>query len=141
MPLLYLIGSLHNPQIPIIAATIRKTKWDVFDDWYAAGPEADVKWREYEIQRGHSYVDAVRGRHACEILQVDKKYLDKADAGLLVLPAGRSGHLELGYLVGRNAPTYILLDKEYETWDIMLGLATAVWDDLEAVLVTLEDAL
>ena len=37
---------------------------EVFDDWYAAGPEADDYWKSYEINRGRDYIDALSGRAA-----------------------------------------------------------------------------
>jgi len=55
----YLIGSLRNPAVPELANTIRALGYDVFDDWYAAGPEADDKWRDYEKARGHTYKQAL----------------------------------------------------------------------------------
>src|SRR6478609_6057470 len=39
----YLIGSLRNEFVPTLAARLRGTcpETIIFDDWYAAGPEAD----------------------------------------------------------------------------------------------------
>jgi hypothetical protein len=42
------------------------------------------------------------------------------------MPAGRSGHLELGYMKGRGKKTYVLFDKEPERWDVMYRFADAV---------------
>ena len=38
---LYVIGSLRNPAVPQVAKRLREAGFLVFDDWYAAGPEAD----------------------------------------------------------------------------------------------------
>ncbi len=46
--MIYLIGSLRNPNIPAIANELRTLGYEVFDDWYAAGPEADDYWKSYE---------------------------------------------------------------------------------------------
>ena len=46
---------------------------------------------------------------------------------MLVLPAGKSGHLELGYVIGRGKPGYILMDGEPERVDIMHSFATKVF--------------
>ncbi len=38
----YVIGSLRNPKIANVAETLRQRLGvEVFDDWLAAGPEAD----------------------------------------------------------------------------------------------------
>ena len=52
---IYVIGSLRNEQVPNIANKLRKAGHEVFDDWYAAGPEADDYWQTYEKGKGHVY--------------------------------------------------------------------------------------
>ena len=127
----YLIGSLRNPAIPTIAKRLRDVGVDVFDDWYAAGPEADDIWRKYELERGRSYTQALEeGWHATHVWEYDKHHLDRCDSGILVLPCGRSGHLELGYLAGQGKPTYILLDNP-DRWDIMYLFASKVYTSLD----------
>ena len=124
---LYVVGSLRNPNIPVVADYIRNTtNIEVFDDWYAAGPEADDYWRTYELKRGRTYEEALAGRAATNTFRYDKSNLDRCDACVLVLPAGKSGHLELGYFIGSGKPGYILLDADYDRWDVMYRFATKV---------------
>lgn len=125
----YLIGSLRNEAVPFVAAMLRRNGLDVFDDWYAAGPRADDHWQEYEQGRGHSFVQALDGHAAWHVFRYDQEHLDEADAGVLVMPAGKSGHLELGYLVGQGKPAFILLDEEPERYDVMYRFATGVTAD------------
>lgn len=132
-PLVYLIGSLRNPEVPEIGQAIRAAGFDVFDDWFAAGPLADDAWRDYEVARQHGYVEALRGRAAKHVFHFDYKYLLRAAAGVLVLPAGRSGHLELGFLMGRGKPGYILLDKSAR-WEVMYKFADAVCETVEDII-------
>lgn len=130
---IYVIGSLRNKEIPEIGNTLRSTGLEVFDDWYAAGPEADDYWREYEIQKGNSYKEALRGYAARNVFAFDKSNLDRTDGAILVLPAGKSGHLELGYVSGTGKPTYILLDSP-DRWDVMYQFATEVFMNKEEML-------
>src|SRR3954466_15930126 len=109
---IYLIGSLRNPEVPGFAAELRKLGHDVFDDWYAAGPEADDYWQKYEKAKGNTLPQALKGYAAQHVFEFDKHHLDLADTGILLLPAGRSGHLELGYLAGRKIDTAILMEGE-----------------------------
>lgn len=127
----YVIGSLRGPFVPDVAARLRREGFDVFDDWYAAGPEADDYWRTYEINRGRSYEQALEGSAANHVFGYDRYHLDRCDAAVLVLPAGRSGHLELGYFVGTGKPGFILLDAEYDRWDVMYRFATGVTRDVD----------
>jgi hypothetical protein len=130
MSVIYLIGSLRNPSVPVIAAHLRSVGFEVFDDWYAAGPTADDCWRDYEVARGHSYKEALQGYAATHIFDFDMFHLNRCDIGVLVMPTGKSGHLELGYLVGRGKPCYVLFDKTPERYDVMYQFAQAVFFDV-----------
>lgn len=136
---IYLVGSLRNPAIPDVAHSLRLIGWDVFDDWFAAGPEADDWWQKYEKQRGRTYEEALNGYAANHVARYDQSHLDRCSAGLLVLPAGRSGHLELGYLLGQGKPGYILLAGEPDRFDVMYRLATQVFTTREEMLAELGD--
>lgn len=122
---IYLIGSLRNPQIPVVAQDLRAVGFEVFDDWYAAGPRADDHWRDYELGRGRNFIEALDGRAVRHVFEFDKANLDRCDAAVLVLPAGKSGHLELGYVIGRGKPGFILMDEMPDRFDAMYRFATA----------------
>ena len=134
---IYLIGSLRNPQIPHIANELRTVGYDVFDDWFAPGPEADDYWQKYETARGRTYKEALEGYAAKHIFEFDNYHLRRADIGILAAPAGKSGHLELGWLIGRNCPCYVLFDKEPERWDVMYRFANGVFFSMEELIDTL----
>jgi len=123
---IYLIGSLRNGAIPATASLLRQHDYQVFDDWYAAGPEADDYWKSYEQARGRGYIEALQGEAAKNVHRFDQSHLDGAAAAILVLPAGKSGHLELGYMAGKGKKTFILLDAEHDRWDVMYRFADAV---------------
>jgi hypothetical protein len=137
MSKLYIAGSLRNPRIPLVANEIRRSfNWlEVFDDWFAVGPEADDHWRAYEMAKGSCYMQALGGYTAQHIFQFDKKHLDESDGLLLVLPAGKSAHLELGYMVGRGKWTGILLeDKDPERWDVMYQFSDYLFSEVSEVI-------
>lgn len=135
---IYLIGSLRNKEIPTIAAEMRETGLDIFDDWYAPGPEADDYWRKYEIERGRDFLEALEGHAAKHIFEFDKSHIDSSHVGVLVLPAGKSAHMELGYMLGQGKPGYILLDNDPERWDVMYQFATGVFRQRADLIQTLE---
>lgn len=137
--MIYLIGSLRNPEVPVIAERLRAEGYEVFDDWFAAGPEADDKWRDYEKNRGRSFQQALGGYAAKHVFQFDKYHLQRADDVVLVLPAGKSGHLELGWALGQGKRGYILLDSP-ERWDVMYQFATKVVESVEDLITALRGA-
>ena len=132
---LYVIGSLRNPDIPTFSQSLRQLGIEVFDDWFAAGPEADDKWRDYEIARGRSYVEALEGLAAQHVFAFDRHHIADSDAVVLINPAGRSGYLELGWALGKGKPGYIVLDPTKEVrYDVMLQFATKVFANKEAFI-------
>ncbi len=131
---IYLIGSLRNPRVPEVAAALREAGHDVFDDWYAAGPEADDYWQQYEQQLGRSLPEALIGYACWHTFSFDLYHLERCDAGVLVMPAGKSGHLELGYICGRGKPTYVLFETWPERWDVMYRFCTGVVDSVPALV-------
>lgn len=137
---IYVIGSLGNKKIPKIANQLREAGHEVFDDWFGAGPEADRWWGEYERKhRNHTFPEALKGKFVQHALAFDKKHLEEADAAVLVLPAGKSGHLELGYILGKEKPAFILLaSTKTVRYDLMYGLATGVYFSVEGILQALK---
>lgn len=131
--MIYIIGSLRNPQVPKLTKILRDMKMDVFADWYAAGPEADDKWRDYEKSQGFTYVEALKRPAAKNVFDFDRRHLEASEVVVLVLPAGKSGHLELGWALGRGKKGYILLDDP-ERWDVMYQFADGVFTDPQELI-------
>lgn len=92
------------------------------------------------------YLEALEHPRSDEGYQRDKEHLIRADVTILVLPCGRSAHLELGVAVGmENQRTAILLDGDYEdgsrngqvTPDLMYKLVDYVAPDIHSLLAWL----
>ena len=128
-PVIYVVGSLRNPTIPEIGNALEAIGWEAFTDWHAAGPEADDYWQKHERARGRNYREALRGYHANHVFDFDYRHLNRSHAGLLVLPAGKSCHLELGYLRGQDKPVFALFQEEPKDgrWDIMYRFCKQVF--------------
>ena len=134
MKSVYLIGSLRNPKVPELGNYLRTQGVEVFDDWYGAGPEADDCWQKYETERGRSYLEALDGHAAWNTFNFDHRHLSRCAACVLVMPAGKSGHLEFGFFIGLGKPGYVLFDAEPERWDVMYRFAQGVYCDKELLL-------
>lgn len=133
----YVISSLSNSRVQEVSAAIRKQGHEVFDDWLAAGPEADDYWKTYEEARGHTFIQALSGHAARHVFEYDFHHLAEADIVVLVAPAGKSAFLELGWALGAGRTGYILLEEESERWDVMFKFADGVFDNLEDLLAKL----
>lgn len=138
MKQIYIIGSLRNPEVPVVGDKIRGIGFKVFDDWFAGGPIADDSWQEYEKGRGRSYKEALYGPAAVNVFQFDRRNLHESWGAILVLPAGKSGHLELGYMAGSGKFTGVLFPDEPERWDVMYQFANDVWFSTDEMLEALK---
>lgn len=128
---IYLIGALKNNKVPILANELRKLNFDVFDDWITAPPISDQYLLKYEKARGHNYVQALKGYAARHIFEFDKHHIDRCDIGILVMKAGKSAHLELGYMIGQGKKGFVLFDKEPSRFDLMYQFADGVYFNQE----------
>lgn len=140
MPCLYMIGSLRNGRVPHIAEELRKaTGFEIFDDWWSASEDADEWWQSHEKLKGRTYKEAFNGYHAKHVFAFDEHHLNRSDGGILVLPAGKSGHLEFGYLMGQGKRGYILFDHEPDRFDIMYRFANGgVHFDMDTLITQLK---
>ena len=132
--IVYIIGSLANPNVLPIAKRVMDTGHEVYCEWHCPGPDADKFWQEHCKFFKLTYQQALDGWHAKQVFEIDLFHLDRCDTAILVLPAGKSGHLELGYIRGSKKPGYILLDKEPDRYDLMYRFGNIVTTELDEIL-------
>jgi len=137
----YIAGSLANTTIPTITSIATSYALAAFSEWYTPGPEADVNWREYELSQGQSYLSALKRPAAQHIYNFDKRYIDASAGMLLVGPAGKSAHLELGYVLGQGKFGVIYLPEEPDRWDVMYNFASLVTHDIEEAFSFIKSAV
>lgn len=123
---LYIIGSLRNREVIQVGNKLRENGIEGFDDWISPGEEADDKWKEYSEARGQNYIEALNSWAARHVFEFDKHHLDRCDGAILVCPAGKSCHLEFGYVIGTGKPGFVLLDTP-DRWDVMYQFATGLY--------------
>lgn len=129
--MIYIIGSLGNPKVEEVADRLREAGLSVFDQWRAA--KGDF-WADYAIRRKLPFKEAIKLDFVETAFQFDMKYLKACTAAVLVMPAGRSGGIELGWVLGQGKPGYILYDGEPERPDLMAKLATGIFFDIESLI-------
>ena len=91
--------------------------------------------KEEDLQKydAKDFIDDLRTDKA---FREDKKWLDWADICLLVLPSGKSAHLEAGYAKGRSKKLYIYGDFKKGEFDVMYGFADKLfrWDEMDELI-------
>src|SRR3990167_7516690 len=127
MKKIYIIGALKNWRVVNLHLELQEAGFEVFSSWLTPGAHADEYWRTYSKQRKLTQKEALKDWSAQHIFNFDKTHLDRCDIAVMLMPCGKSGHLELGYIRGQGKKGYILFDKEPKRWDVMHNFATDVF--------------
>lgn len=137
---IYVGGSLRNPKIVEFAHKIEtELGIEAFADWAQPGPEADDFWRSYSKARGWTYRQALKSHGAAQIFDFDYEHLNRCDAMVLLLPAGKSAHMELGFTRGSGKPGFVVFEEEPERWDVMYKFATEIFFSQEEFIEYLKE--
>jgi hypothetical protein len=120
---IYVASSWRNDRQSAVVKMLRDAGHTVYDfrqptedDSGFHWSDIDPMWQEWSMEQFRQALPT-----ALQAYHRDRKALDEADAVILIMPCGRSAHLELGYAVGRGTPSAILLsDGEPE---LMYSLA------------------
>ncbi len=139
MARIYVASSWRNLSQPMVVELLRRAGHQVYDfrnppastgfSW----SEIDPEWQSWTAEQ---YIRALSNRRAVEGFRSDFEAMQWADACVLVLPSGRSAHLELGWCAGAGKRTAILTGdgEEPELMAKMADLVTASLDDVVAWL-------
>lgn len=139
---IYLASSWRNIAQPKLVDILRSNSHEVYDfrnppngikggfGWSAVDP----KWKNWSAGQYRSQLLfsplAQRG------FDSDFDGMKWADVGVLLLPCGRSAHLELGWMAGAGKRT-IIVTKDGEEPELMALLASEICISWEELLLTL----
>jgi hypothetical protein len=110
----YVASSWRNRMQPAVVATLRAAGIDCYD-FRNPGQAAGFHWSEVGLPGAGAasipdYQRALTHPRAVQGFECDFDAMQAADTFVLVLPCGRSAHLELGWAVGAGKRTAIILD-------------------------------
>jgi len=72
-------------------------------------------------------IDMMKHWRVKEAFQDDKRFIDWADALIMLMPCGRSSHLEAGYAAGKGKKLYIIGGFENGEFETMYGFADSMY--------------
>lgn len=137
---IYVASSWRNELQPSVVNQLRFRGHEVYDFKKPKEGDAGFSWREihpnWESWTTHQYVEALNHPLAEAGFKSDMDAMEWADTFVLVLPCGRSAHLELGWACGQGKETYILLE-EMEP-ELMVKMCTSVCPSMHDLLSRLE---
>ena len=140
MARIYLASSWSNPHKPWMVDLLRQNGHQVYD--FRNPPHSTgFKWSDIGLTLLCTAEEYRRALHthprAAQGFGADFAAMRWADTGLLVLPCGRSAHLELGWMAGAGKRT-IILTQDGEEPELMALLADEICLSPDEVLRALK---
>ena len=141
----YVASSWRNERQPEVVRAIRAAGHQVYDfrnpNQEIVEPDQGIQWSdidpEWQTWSPSQFINSLD--HPLAIGGYDRDYaaLESADAVVLVMPCGRSAHLELGFGVGMGKDSIILLsDSEPE---LMYKMVPNLVTSIEEVVIALDN--
>jgi len=133
---LYVASSWRNERQQEVVKQLQKAGHEVYDfrnptkdDHGFHWSEIDPEWKSWSPEQ---FCSGLRHSIAKRGFKRDFDAMEWADGCVLVLPCGRSAHLEAGYFVGARKPLYILLDDGEP--ELMYSMAYHICSDIDDLL-------
>ena len=138
---IYVASSWRNDRQPEIVQTLRGDGHEVYDFRHPWSDDKrgfhwsdiDPNWKKWTVDE---YIKALEHDVAIEGFNRDWNAMQWAEACVLVMPCGRSAHLEGGYFAGAKKPLYIIAEDGAES-ELMYAMATKVCVTVDEVLVAM----
>lgn len=110
---IYVATSWRNEAQPGVVRLLRGEGYEVYDFRNPAPGNKGFHWSDIDPDWKNwnpcKFANALSHEVAVKGFDYDMRALQEADVVVLVMPCGRSAHLELGYAIGAGKPSAILL--------------------------------
>ena len=118
---------------------LREAGYEVYDFRNPSQGDTGFSWRQCatpdQVKDPRAFRDEVLTHPIARAgFEKDMTALRNADATVLVLPCGRSAHLELGWATGAGQRTIVLLDDPMSEPELMYLMNSAICVTLEGVV-------
>ena len=140
---IYLASSWKNAGLVFDIAMIIRDWGHEVDAFVDASQGRYVfNWREIVTNKNKLDVKSfLQNPKAKRAFREDKKWLDWAECCILLLPAGKSSHLEGGYAKGKGKYLIIFAFDRFEVgeFDVMYGFADLLTDNINEIKAFLRE--
>ena len=134
---IYLASSWRNPDQPALVETLRGLGHEVYDFRNPRPGDSGFAWGEIDPEWLAWTPRPFRDRLAHPVAQAgfasDFEAMEWADTFVLLLPCGRSAHLEAGWAIGAGKPTAILLHEDKFEPELMYLMSDLIACDVAEV--------
>jgi hypothetical protein len=135
---LYVASSWRCERQPSIITALRKANHTVYD-FRNPPSRAGFGWEQlpFDMHKTTSYLEGLQHPIAKAGYKSDFNAMKDADACVLVLPCGRSAHLEAGWFAGTGKPLHILLEEPIVEPELMYLMATTIRITIDEIIYDL----
>lgn len=141
---IYVASSWRNNEQPLVVAALRYAGHEVYDFKHPAEgddgfhwSEIDENWQDWSVAE---YLEALNHPLALKGYKNDMDAMEWADTCVLVMPCGRSAHLEMGWFCGKSKHTCILHNTANPIEpELMAKMVDAQFATVNGVLAWLEN--
>lgn len=121
---IYVASSVKNAHQPEVVAKLRECGCDVYDFHHPAPGKIGFKWDQIDPEwlkwTPQKWREVLNTPEAQAGYRADKEGMDRSECCVLVLPAGRSAHLEAGYMAGQGKAVFTAaFGEQAEVADLM----------------------
>jgi hypothetical protein len=138
---IYVASSWRNAMQPVVVKALRTVGHEVYDFRHPEPGEEGFHWTAVESSprpwTAEMLGNALEHPIARAGFEKDVAALRSCDACVLILPCGRSAHLELGWAVGAKKWTVVLMAEPDEP-ELMYRMVDAVCPSIGSVIGFLE---
>ena len=134
----YVASSWRNRYFPEVVELIRAAGLSAYDfreqgfSWGAVDPSRGMSPNRAPVDI-HKHAELLEHPLAAEHFALDADALENAQATVVVLPCGRSAHLELGYAIAGAQHTAVYMPEPQEP-ELMYRYCDLITDDLDDVI-------
>ena len=141
---IYVASSWRNEaRQQYVVRALREKGHEVYDFRNPEPGDYGFSWRQVaepdELVNPSKFREVLSRERCQDGFNKDMTALCEADATVLVLPCGRSAHLELGYAVGDGKHTIVLLDDPISEPELMYLMCSAICVSVAEVVAKLAD--
>jgi hypothetical protein len=135
---IYLASSWRNVYQDSTLKMLRSAGYSVYDFKNPVEDNNGFSWKEidgdYNNWTTEQYIDILSNPIAERGYSLDWSAMQKATHCVLLLPCGRSAHIEAGYFVGAGKPLYILIPTYKTEPELMYKIADGIFTNVNALV-------
>lgn len=139
---IYVASSWRNQYQPQVVSELRTMGFEVYDFRHPTEDnngfhwsKVDEDWQNWTPERYRTNLDHPISKSG---FANDWNAMENANIGVLVLPSGRSAHIEAGYFIGALKPLFIFLPEKQEP-ELMYKMADKICLNIEELKSSLQD--